>query len=78
MCSTALHEEDKLSPAALAEHYDAHEEPWHLAGDVLLLFTCRRCRSTIALLSEPAPYICLPPGVDAEPWLDELLNREAA
>ena len=49
MCNSELHEADKNSPDALAQHYDAHAEPWIIDGESLSLFTCKRCRSTICV-----------------------------
>lgn len=48
-CSTLRHEEEKRSPEALAMHYDTHAEPWTIGGAVLLMFTCRRCHSTVCV-----------------------------
>lgn len=49
MCSTDLHEQDKQNPAALMEHYHAHAEPWDIGGAVLIMFTCKRCNSTVCI-----------------------------
>lgn len=48
-CTIDLHEAEKQSPVALAENYDAHAEPWVFEDEVLAMFTCRRCRSTICI-----------------------------
>lgn len=49
MCTTDRHESDKQSPEALAEHYEAHAEPWIFDDAVLAMYTCRRCHSTVCI-----------------------------
>lgn len=51
-CSIERHEAEKKSPAALAEHYDAHPEPWNLDGTILMMFHCRRCKSSVCVKVE--------------------------
>lgn len=49
VCSSESHNRDKQSPATLAANYIAHDKPWHIGGETLALYTCRRCRSTVCV-----------------------------
>lgn len=49
MCTVDKHEADKTDPAKLATSYIAHDKPWLINDEVLYLFTCRACLSTVAV-----------------------------
>lgn len=57
MCTSERHDAQKEDPAELAANFIAHAEPWHIGGETLRLYTCKRCHSTVAI---PASYEARP------------------